>query len=331
MEQVEENQIIGAFMNSFGGDTVPAESTQAPQPSKDGAQVEGADAPTGEAEAPGDSTDPKSAEPGADKEQESDVQTIEIDPEEPLFEQELDEDGKKVKQKLSLKELQLGYLRTQDYHRKTEELARQREEVPKLIAKQGKELSESYGKRLAELNQLVLKTVAQELQGKDLNTLANEDAFEWVRVSNRIRQVNELLQTIRTEMESEKAKRDEEDQKAKAERWQKSHGILQKDIPQFGPDVVKRLIDAGEEWGFTKDEVSQWDDHRLIKMLHALSDKKALEAKRPEVEKKVAVVTKFVKPGTKTQTKSAIAEAQAKLRKSGRMEDALPIFESFVR
>src|SRR5690606_20155890 len=145
----------------------------------------------------------------------------------------------------------------------------------------------------------------------------------YVRVSNRMRQLQELQQVIAKEQEAEAAKRKDEEQKAKAEQWQKSLEILQRDIPDFGPPVVKRLIDSAEEWGFSKEEVSGWADHRLIKMLHALSEKKAVETKRPEVEKKVAVVTKTVKPGTTTKQKSAVAEARQRLRKSGKPEDAI--------
>lgn len=299
----------------------PAEAPQPEaNPKPEAAQVEGADAPQ-QAE--------EQVETKEEPEQQEDAQTIEIDPDEPLFEQEVEEEGKKVAQKLSLKELQQGYLRERDYRRKTQELARQREELPKLVAKQGQELSESYTKRLSELQAMVVKSVAADIHGKDLNQLATEDPFEYVRVSNRLRQIQELQQAIQKEQDTEASKRKEEEQKLKAERWQKSLEILNRDIPDFGPPVVKRLIDSAEEWGFTKDEVSQWDDHRLIKMLHALSDKKAVETKKPEVAKKVAVVTKVLKPG-QPQSRTAKDEAFAKFRKSGKAEDALPIFERFV-
>lgn len=313
-----EDRAIAAFMADMP-DAEPAEPAN-PTP---GAQVAADEqAPASEAQT---ETEAK-AEPA----KEEDVQTIEIDPDEPLFEQEIDEDGKKVAQKLSLKELQQGYLRERDYRRKTQELARQREELPKLVAKQGQELNESYSKRISELEAFVLKSVAAEFNGVDLNKLANEDPLEYVRVSNRARQVQELLQTVRQEQSAASTARKEQEQKASNEKWQKSLEILQRDIPDFGPPVVKRLLDASEEWGFSKDEVAGWTDHRLVKMLHALTDKKTVDAKRPEVEKKVAVVTKTMKPG-QAQAKSPLTEARAKLRKTGKPDDAaLAVFEQFV-
>lgn len=274
--------------------------------------------------------EPAEVEAAAEPENQEDVQTIEIDPDEPLFEQEIDEDGKKVAQKLSLKELQQGYLRDRDYRKKTQELARQREELPKLVAKQGQELSESYAKRLSELQALVVKSVAPELNGVDLNKLAAEDPFEYVKVSNRVRQIQELLQTVEREQSAITQKREEEKKKSESEEWQQSLEILQRDIPDFGPNVVKRLMDASDELGFTKAEIAQWRDHKIIKMALALADKKTVEAKRPQVEKKVAVVTKTMKPG-QAQTKSPLTEARAKLKKTGKAdESAVSVFEAFL-
>jgi len=262
--------------------------------------------------------------------EEQEAQTIEIDPDEPLFEHEVEVDGKKTAQKLSLTELQKGYMREGDYTRKTQDLARQREELPKLVAKQAQELSESYGKRLSELSALVMKSVAADIQGKDLNTLANEDPFEYVRISNRQRQIQELLQTIQKEQDAESAKQADEKKKKSADDWQKSLEVLNRDIPGFGPDVVKRIIDTGKEHGFTQEEVAQLSDPRWIKLLHMASERKAAEVKRPEVEKKVALVTKVLKPGTTSQRPTALDEARKKLAKSGKADDALPIFEAML-
>lgn len=306
-EPSAEDQAVSAFMV----DMEPPQEEPAPE------------AQAAEAE-------PVQEEPKAEPQEAQDVQTIEIDPDEPLFEQEVEVDGKKSTQKLALKELQNGYLRQQDYTRKTQELARQREELPKLVAKQAQELSSSYEKRLAELNGLVVKTVAAELADKDLNKLAVEDPFEYVRISNRARQLNELLQAVQKEQETLFAHRKEQEQRVTQEQWQKSLEIINRDIPDFGPAVVKRLIEAGEEWGFTKEEVSSWTDHRHIKMLHALTEKKAVESKRPEVEKKVAVVTKVMKPGQSAKPRTAIDEDIAKLKKTGKVEHALSYFESIV-
>lgn len=322
--QMNEGQILGAFMASMP----QAEEPQIATPAKEAPSAE--QTPAAEAVTT-EETETKAEVKAEEQEQAEAAQTIEIDPEEPLFEHEVEEDGKKSTQKLSLKELQQGYMRQGDYQRKTQELARQRDELPKALSKHTQELSESYQKRLSELSALVMKSVAADIQGKDLNQLANEDPFEYIRISNRQRQINELLQTIQQEQESDKAKSGEEEKKKYAETWQRSLEILQRDIPNFGPDVVKRLIDTGKEYGFTQDEVGKLNDHRWIKLLHMASERKATETKRPEVEKKVALVTKVLKPGAPAHRPTAIEEARKKLSKSGKAIDALPIFEAALR
>lgn len=266
---------------------------------------------------------------------EEEAETIEIDPDEPLFEQEIHEGGKKSTQKLSLKELQQGYLRQRDYTQKTQELAKQRDELPRAYAKQMQDLSESYANRLSELQQLAMKTVAAELEGVDWERLAIDNPLDYPAKLERRMKLERLLQTIQAENRATTERQTAEKNKTKAERWQKSLEILHRDIPDFGPDVAKRLIDAGKDWGFEPQEIAEWDDPRQIKMLHALiekaADKKAVESKRPEVEKKVALVTKTLKPGAKTAQRTQMDEAKARLKKSGKLEDALPIFEQFVR
>jgi hypothetical protein len=315
---MDENQVLSAFEASMGQAEAP--ETPAAKPETEAAQVEGADAPQAE--------ETETSEVAAEEAQET--ETIEIDPDAPLFEQEVEEDGKKIVQKLSLKELQRGYLGDKDIRKAKMDIARQRDEIPKLVSRQVGDVRESYSKRLADVSAVVMKTIARELDGVDFVSLAKEDPWRHAELRERKEQLNELLQTVQKEREAEDAKRKEEEQKAAAERWQQSSEILQKDIPDFGPAVVRRLIDSGEEWGFSKDEVSQWTDHRLVKMLHALSEKKAIETKRPEVEKKVAVVTKVLKPGQPSKARSANDEARTRFRKSGKLEDGLGVFENFV-
>ena len=322
---LSEDQVLSAFEASLG------QSQEAPQQPADAKAPPAVESKQEQSEV---ATEQPAEEVKDEEHQEEqqDVQTLEIDPDEPLFEQQLED---KTTRKLSLKELQQGYLRQSDYTRKTQELAAQRAELPKEIAKREQESSSSYVKRLSELSALVLRTVAPELQGVDLNKLANEDPYEYVRLSNRSSQIQQLLQTIRAEQAAEESKQSQHKQKEDNERWEKSLPILQRDIPDFGPEVVKRLIEAGKQYDYAPEEVAKWVDHRQVKMLYALMSKDEaaakIESKRPEIEKKVALVTKIVKPGQSTKTRTATDEARAKLRKSGKLDDALPVFEAMIR
>lgn len=315
-EQMTEDQILDAINRNSPGYSPEPDEQQQPE-----AAAEALTTQTGEVAVT------ESQEAVAEDQPE----TIEIDPDEPLFEQEIHEAGKKTTQKLSLKELQQGYLRQRDYTQKTQDLAKQRDELPKAYAKQMHDLSESYAKRLTELQQLAMKTVAAELDGVDWERLATDDPLGYPAKLERRLKLEKLLQTIQGEMKTATDRQSEEKNKSKSERWQKSLEILNRDIPDFGPDVAKRLIDAGKDWGFEPQEIAEWDDHRLIKLLHSQLEKKAVESKRPEVEKKVALVTKTVKPGAKSANRTQISEDMARLKKTGKSEDALRVFQNLVR
>ncbi|HSQ91559.1 MAG TPA: hypothetical protein VLM19_05245 [Nitrospiraceae bacterium] len=324
-EQMTEEQILDSFeKNSFGAseatEEVPAQkATPETQPDAENAQVEGADAEV-------------TQEPS---EKEEETQTIEIDPDEALFEQQIDDGGKKVTQKLSLKELQQGYLRQSDYTKKTQELAKQRAEAQEQVRQATQVSVKQYSERLDQLQAALVKTVAPELANVDWNKLATEDAFEYVRLSNRARQVNDVLQAIQAEKTQTSNSLKEQEEKAKSETWAKSVEILQRDIPDWGEPVAKRLAKAAQDAGFTNDEVAQWNDHRLIKLAHKAGLYDELNSKQATadsiVKKKIALVPKVLKPGPKANAGTPVAEAMKRLQKSGKPEDALPFFEALVR
>ena len=311
-EEMTEDQILDAISRNSGLDPEPEQQPQSEA-------------------APETLTAPETTEAEVEvTASEEETQTLEIDPDEPLFEQEVVDGGKKSTQKLSLKELQAGYLRQRDYTQKTQELAKQRDELPRAYAKHAQDISESYTKRLSELQQLAMKTVAAELAGVDWERLATDDPLGYPAKFERRVKLEKLLQTIQAEQKDAEARVSQEQTKTKAEKWQKSLEILHREIPDFGPDVAKRLVESGKEWGFEPDEVAQWDDHRIIKMLHALSDKKAIESKKPEVEKKVALVTKTLKPGAKSAARPKFSEDMARFKKSGKLEDGYSAFDAIL-
>lgn len=327
-EQRTEEQILAAFEKGSFGDSTEAkeqaptkQDAQQPERAAQNAQVEGADAPSAEAE----------AAPAVSDENQEETQTIEIDPDEPLFEQELTENGQKKTQKLSLKELQQGYLRQADYTRKAQEVAKQRAEVQETARQAGQEAVKQYAQRLEQLQAALVKTVAPELANVDWNKLANEDAFEYVRLSNRAKQINDVLQAISSEKTTADEQSNQEQQKKKAENWSKSLDILKQDIPDWGAPVAKRLAQAAQDAGFTDAEVAQWDDHRLIKLAYKAAMAEDLQTKQPDVSKKVSLVPKILKPGTKPKVSGALDEARQQLKKTGRPEHALAIFEAALR
>ena len=317
-ELTEQDQVADAFMELDLSDT-------SEQVSPENAQVEGADAPV-EEEAQVEQSKP------ADKKEETDeTQTIEIDPDEPLFEQELTENGQKKVQKLSLKELQQGYLRQADYTRKAQEVAKQRAEVQEVARQASQQAVTQYAQKLDQLQAALVKSVAPELANVDWDKLANEDAFEYVRLSNRAKQINDTLQALESEKSATSEQATKHQQQKAVQEWQQSLEILQRDIPDWGAPVAQNLSKAAQNVGFSDAEVAQWNDHRIIKLAHKAAMYDALQTKSEVVTKRVTTVPRVLKPGAKKATTPNKEAVDRWTKTKGKLnEDGAAVFENFL-
>lgn len=328
-EKSNEEQILDAFIanleNSSGTEQAPeakAETpAQQPEAAAQNAQVEGEDAPTqGTVET---------------AQEQDEVQTIEIDPDEPLFEQEIVEGNQKKTQKLSLKELQRGYIGNAETTRRFQEAARIKAEAQDAVKNAEQQAIKQSMEKLEQLQSYVIAATAPELRGVDWNKLANEDAFEYVRLSNRAKQINDALQAIESEKKQLAAKQNEEKQKSKAEQLHKTEEKLRAEIPEYGDQVIDRFIKQAIKEGYTREELSENIDSRLFKLAYKAALYDELQEKQVKdtkiVEKRIALVPKVLKPGAKSKPAGALDEAKSKLRKTGKPEDALPFFEALVR
>ena len=263
---------------------------------------------------------------------EEEVQTIEIDPDEPLFEHEEVENGQKITKKISLAELQRGYIGNAETQRRFQEAAKLRTEAQQEVRKAEQQAIEKATKQLDQLQSLVFASVAPELSNVDWNKLAAEDAFEYVRLSNRARQINATLEQIQAKKTQLEAASKEEQEKGHAEQWVKTVEILQKDIPGWGESIAQRLAKAAEEVGYSNAEIGQWRDPRLIKLAHKAALYDALQSKTAEVTKKLAVVPKVLKPGAAKapQKSDEAAVARWKASKGKINQDGASVFERFI-
>lgn len=317
MSDMTEEQIMDAFAKDVpvNSSEPPAEAKQ-PEEASQEPQVEG--------------QEPEETQAAPEEPEEA---TIEIDPDEPLFEQELtDKEGRKKKEKLSLKELQRGYLAQAETTRRFQEAARIRTEAQEAVRKAEQQATEQSVKRLSELQDFILQAAAPELKNVNWDKLASEDAFEYVRLSNRAKQINDALQVIRAEKAKLEEAQKSEKQKARLERLAKSDETLRSE--GFSDETMSRFIKQAEDSGFTKEELQDFD-HRFFRLAHKAALYDDLQAKQAGekkiVEKKVSVVPKVLKPGPKPKPTTAADEAMQKVKKTGKMTDALPIFEAWAR
>lgn len=297
---------------------VPAQPEATPEaeaPVEPNKQVEGDDAPTEDAQG--------GAEIPLDQ-----LEAIELDV------TVKGEDGKDLSEKTSIKALKEGYMRQKDYSRKTAELARQREQLPQEARKAAETARIEYVKELQTMHDLVTQTAAAELANVDWNDLATNNAFEYVRLENRRKQITQTLETIRGKQQETLSKHESERKTAMQEAASKARTQLESDIPGWNDALYQSLMKAGiEKYGYKQDEVSTWIDPRAFKVLHKanLYDQLQAEKKLPPSDKRVVIPPKAVTPGVVTnRNQSAQRESNAmkQLQTSGKIQDAAAVIRS---
>jgi hypothetical protein len=244
------------------------------------------------------------------------------------------EDGKDIAEKQSIKGLREGYMRQKDYQRKTAELARQREQLPQETRKVVEAERANYLKELQTMHDLVTSTAASELANVDWNDLATNNAFEYVRLDNRRKQVNQTLETIKAKQQEVITKHSAEQKAAMQEAAAKARTQLETEIPGWNDEIYQSLMKAGiEKFGYKQEEIVNWIDPRAFKILHKanLYDQLQPDKKAPPSDKKVVVAPKVIRPGAAqnvNQTAQRQQEAMKKLHGSGSILDAAAVIRS---
>lgn len=243
------------------------------------------------------------------------------------------EDGKDVVGKHSVKELRLGYMRQQDYQRKTAEVARQRDEVGQKVRQAIEGERSSYQQQLQQMQAVLLETAAPELKDVNWNDLATNNAFEYVRLRNRADQLAQVLSNFQGKQKEIEAKQKAEVDTARSKLAVKAIETLEAEIPGWNDALYQTLMKSGSKHGYKPEEVATWVDARAIKVLHKayLYDQLQAEKTQPAVEKKVVVPPKVVRPGpaqNPNQRQQQEQGAMKRLQTSGRIEDAAAVIRS---
>ena len=231
-------------------------------------------------------------------------------------------------------ELRAGYLMHRDYTQKTQELSKEREEIPSKIKAQVEPVVKQYQERLQLFEKAVWQALAPEVNNTDWNALARENPAEWAQRMQAVTNVNNVLQAVKQEQER-LAKDGQESMRQTVQKQAKEAvEILQRDIPDWSQETYNAVRKNGEKYGFSAEELAQIADPRAIKALYAALQWDKLQAAKPAVTLKVADVPKVVKPGTvqKQDPKAQKwTEAMTKFQRGGgKDKDALEVAKMFV-
>lgn len=227
---------------------------------------------------------------------------------------------------VTLDELRLGYMRQDDYQRKTQEIASTKKQAMDEAQKAVAELRTRAEQELRAMEAFITNVAVPELQGVDWNRLAADDPAEFVRMSHRANQIKQAQEQVRNRLQVAEQQRIAEEQSRLAQALPQAEERLKAKIPNWGKELQTALLATGKEIGFSEDELSRVTDPRMVELLYAAHTLKQAQAATPIAEKKIVSAPKVLKPGAKTaaqsQKQSNYDALRARVKKSGGSDKA---------
>ena len=265
-----------------------------------------------DADASSDETDPEQSEEDGDSEEEDQPQvfTVKVD-------------GKEVD--VTLEELQKGYSRTQDYTRKTQQIAEVRKQTEAELQEVRAE-REQYAQLLSALQAQVQQAAQPQV---DWDRLYNEDPIEWVRQREVMRENQEKAAAIQSEQQRlAQLSQREQLQQREALLAQEQEALVAA-IPEW-KDAKKAqaekamLVQFGQKIGFTPDDLKNVVDHRAVVMLRKAALYDQMMSKRGQIKPVTNNGPRPAKPGAagRVSSNTEAMRAQQRLAKTGRVDDA---------
>ena len=272
-----------------------------------------------DADADGDETDAEQSEEDENSEEEEQPQvfTVKVD-------------GKEVE--VTLDELQKGYSRTQDYTRKTQQIAEVRKHTDEVRKQTEAELQavraerEQYAHLLGALEAQVQQAAQPNI---DWDRLYQEDPIEWVRQRELMRDRQEKQAAIQSEKQRLSQLSQQEEMQQHQMLFQQEQDALMAAIPEWKDSKKAQaekamLVQFGQKVGFSPDELKNVVDHRAVVLLRKAALYDQMMSKRGQIKPVTNNGPKPAKPGAagRVSNNTEALRAQQRLAKTGRVDDA---------
>lgn len=241
-------------------------------------------------------------------------------------------DGKEIE--VTLEELQQGYSRTQDYTRKTQQIAETRKQVEAEAAAIRAE-REQYAQLLGALQQQLESAGEQPI---DWDRLYAEDPIEWVRQRELVRDKQERQAAIQSEQQRlSQLTAQQRAEEMKATLAQEQAALIQA-VPEWKDEKKAKaekalLIEFGQKVGYSEEELKNVFDHRAVITLRKAALYDQMVSKRKDIKPVVNNGPRPVKPSAAGRVSSTTEATRAKQRlaKTGRVDDAASAIELLLK
>lgn len=243
------------------------------------------------------------------------------------------ENGEDEERDVPLEELAKGYMLQADYTRKTQELARQRQEAEVQFHKALQEQQSEVVEKLGQLQELVLNQAAPELNGVDWVTLAAQDPARFVQLQARQQQVQGIWQALEQKKAQAQQEAEQRNHAIVNQALLASDEVLKQAIPGLDSGKTAELLQSVEKsvgWtardlqvaalAMTKAGMHPQTLGKVLVLAHKAIQFDQLQSAKPAAMRKVAEAPKVIKPAA-PQPRNTQRAAVDRLRKSGSVED----------
>jgi hypothetical protein len=311
---------ISAMMAPEQGQAEVDEAQPAEVSDEDTEAAASEDDDSGVEDAPGEETSEEQSEESDESEEQEQPQTFTVKV-----------DGKEVD--VTLDELQKGYSRTQDYTRKTQQIAEVRKQVEQETQAVRAE-RQQYAQLLGALQAQLQSSEPQV----DLERLYNEDPIEWVRQKEVLRERQEKAYAIHAEQQRLSYVGQQEQHRAMQEHLESQKDALLAALPEWkDPKKAKAekalVLESAKSVGFSDDDLKSVYDHRLVLLLRKAAMYDQMVSKRQGIKPVVNNGPRPAKPGAagRVSTTTESTRAKQRLAKTGRVDDAASAIELLLR
>ncbi len=216
-----------------------------------------------------------------------------------------------------------------DYTRKTQQIAEQQRyvEADRQAVMQMKALSQQTVDAMAYLR--MIDKQLEQIGKMDLLALSEQDPVTAQRHMLHSQQLQSERGQIVEALQQSVFQQNQLSQQAVKQALDRCEKELREHIPDLTPELLRQLDEYGKSYGYTVQELQGVTDARLIRILDKARRYDALQAAKPQVQKRLAAAPKTVKPGTgvsKNANERAVEVADTRLKKSGKPSDAAAAF-----
>lgn len=247
---------------------------------------------------------------------------------------ELRHNGKPIKLKLDevIEHAQKGF----DYTHKTQELAEQRRNVEQYaqhIQEQAK-FQQQFQAEMAEISAMDMQL--RQYEQVNWSAYTDQDPVEATKQFQKYQMLMQQRNAKSGELGSKYQAMQQQQAQMREVQLAEAFASLERDLgKEWNHETRKALKATGAEYGYSDEELSSISDPRAIKVLLDAKKWRDLQAKKPEITKKVNEAPKMAKPGAtpahaneKTQKLSKILKTSKDRR--ARENAAFSLLDKYV-